>query len=105
VIAAARVADGVIGAPLPSRVNSEMLARAMTSNETVLDLRGVRCPQPVLRAKKALRTIPVGGILVLECTDPLTMIDVPAFANQTGHTLCAPTRDGEVYIFKIVKRR
>jgi hypothetical protein len=30
---------------------------------------------------------------------------VPAFINQTGHTLCAQTRDGEVYIFKIVKRR
>ena len=74
-------------------------------NETVLDLRGLRCPQPVLRAKKALRTIPVGGTLVLECTDPLTAIDVPAFTNQTGHTLRAQARDGEVYIFKIVKRR
>ena len=73
--------------------------------ETVLDLRGLRCPQPVLRAKKALRTIPVGGTLVLECTDPLTVIDVPAFTTQTGHTLSANTRDGGVYIFKIVKRR
>ena len=75
------------------------------SNETVLDLRGLRCPQPVLRAKKALRTIPVGGTLVLECTDPLTVIDVPAFTKQTGHTLRAQARDGAVYIFKIVKRR
>jgi tRNA 2-thiouridine synthesizing protein A len=80
-------------------------AASRHSNETVLDLRGMRCPQPVLRAKKALRTIPVGGTLVLECTDPLTVIDVPAFTTQTGHTLCAQTRDGEVYIFKIVKRR
>jgi tRNA 2-thiouridine synthesizing protein A len=104
-IAAARVVDSAIRVPLPSRVDSEMLARAMTSNETVLDLRGLRCPQPVLRAKKTLRAIPVGGTLVLECTDPLTAIDVPAFTNQTGHTLSAQTRDGEVYIFKIVKRR
>ena len=73
--------------------------------ETVLDLRGLRCPQPVLRAKKALRAIPVGSTLVLECTDPLTMIDVPAFTNQTGHTLAAQTRDGALYIFKIVKQR
>ena len=104
-IAAARVVDGVIRAPLPSRVDSEMLARAMTSNETVLDLRGLRCPQPVLRAKKALRNIPVGGTLVLECTDPLTVVDVPAFTNQTGHTLTAQRREGKLYIFKIVKRR
>ena len=75
------------------------------SDETVLDLRGLRCPQPVLRAKKALRTIPVGGTLVLECTDPLTMIDVPHFTNQTGHTLRTQARDGDLYIFKIVKRR
>jgi tRNA 2-thiouridine synthesizing protein A len=74
-------------------------------NAVVLDLRGLRCPQPVLRAKKALRAIPVGGTLVLECTDPLTMIDVPAFTNQTGHTLAAQTSDGALYVFTIVKQR
>jgi tRNA 2-thiouridine synthesizing protein A len=58
-----------------------------TAGETVLDLRGLRCPQPVLRAKKALRSVPVGATLVLECTDPLTVIDVPHFVNQTGHLL------------------
>jgi tRNA 2-thiouridine synthesizing protein A len=83
-----------------------MLTQPAASNpETVLDLRGLRCPQPVLRAKKALRNIPVGSVLVLECTDPLTVIDVPAFTTQTGHTLSTQARDGEVYIFKIVKRR
>jgi tRNA 2-thiouridine synthesizing protein A len=76
-----------------------------TGDETVLDLRGLRCPQPVLRAKKALRGVPVGGTLVLECTDPLTVIDVPAFTQQTGHTLAAQKRDGALYVFKIVKRR
>ena len=74
-------------------------------DETVLDLRGLRCPQPVLRAKKALRNISIGHTLVLECTDPLTVIDVPHFVNQTGHTLSEQGRDGDVYIFKIVKRR
>jgi tRNA 2-thiouridine synthesizing protein A len=75
------------------------------SNETILDLRGLRCPQPVLRAKKALRNVPVGGTLVMECTDPLTVIDVPHFVNQTGHALSAQSRDGDLYIFKIVKQR
>jgi tRNA 2-thiouridine synthesizing protein A len=74
-------------------------------NELVLDLRGLRCPQPVLRAKKALRNIAIGGTLVLECTDPLTVIDVPHFVNQTGHALSLQQRDGDIYIFKIVKRR
>jgi len=80
-------------------------AKKLTGDETVLDLRGLRCPQPVLRAKKALRAVPLGDTLVLECTDPLTVIDVPAFTQQTGHTLAEQRRDGALYIFKIVKRR
>jgi len=75
------------------------------ANEVVLDLRGLRCPQPVLRAKKALRTIPVGGILVLECTDPLTVIDVPHFVNQTGHALKSQERLGSLYVFRIAKQK
>ena len=85
-----------------------MLTPAMApgkSTETILDLRGLRCPQPVLRAKKALRSVPVGGVLVMQCTDPLTVIDVPHFVNQTGHALAAHERDGALYIFRIVKRR
>ena len=74
------------------------------ANETILDLRGLRCPLPVLRAKKALRTVAVGDILVLECTDPLTVIDIPHFAQQTGHDLVGQSRDGTVYIYKLLKR-
>jgi tRNA 2-thiouridine synthesizing protein A len=73
-------------------------------NETVLDLRGLRCPQPVLRAKKALRSVPVGGVLVLECTDPLTVIDVPHFVTQTGHALASQEQRAALYIFKILKQ-
>ena len=73
--------------------------------ETTLDLRGLNCPLPVLRAKKALTTIPVGGILVLECTDPLTVIDVPHFTRQTGHELVSQEQRGPLFIFRIVKLR
>jgi tRNA 2-thiouridine synthesizing protein A len=73
--------------------------------ETVLDLRGLNCPQPVLRAKKALRAVPVGGILVLECTDPLTVVDVPHFVNQTGHFLQAQESNDGLFRFHILKRK
>jgi len=79
-------------------------ARA-TVLDTVLDLRGLNCPQPVLRARKALRTIPIGGRLVLECTDPLTVIDIPHFVNRTGHLLETQERHGALYLFSIIKRR
>lgn len=72
---------------------------------TVLDLRGIRCPHVVLRAKKALRGVPVGGTLVLECTDPLAVIDVPNFASQTGHRLDAQEQAGDIHVFRIVKQR
>jgi tRNA 2-thiouridine synthesizing protein A len=63
----------------------------------------------VLRAKKAMRGIPVGAVLVLECTDPLTVIDVPHFVNQTGHVLQAQEQTlaqaGPLYVFRILKTK
>lgn len=75
-----------------------------SAKETLLDLRGIRCPHIVLRAKKALRQISVGDVLVLECTDPLASIDVPHFVNQTGHVLAGKETRDAVFIFRIEKR-
>jgi tRNA 2-thiouridine synthesizing protein A len=73
--------------------------------ETVLDLRGLRCPLPVLRARKAIRSVAIGDALVLECTDPLTVIDVPHFVNETGQMLLSQEKLEDLYVFRIVKRR
>jgi tRNA 2-thiouridine synthesizing protein A len=73
-------------------------------SETTLDLRGLNCPLPVLRAKKALVGIPIGGILVLECTDPLSLIDVPNFVRQSGHDLISQEQRNSLYIFRLVRR-
>lgn len=74
------------------------------ADEIRLDLRGLRCPEPVLRAKTALAGVAVGGVLVLECTDPLTEIDVPHFAAQTGHRLLTRERTGELFVFRVMKQ-
>jgi tRNA 2-thiouridine synthesizing protein A len=74
-------------------------------DDTILDLRGIRCPHVVLRAKRALRDVPIGGALVLECTDPLAAIDVPHFVNQTGHLLTAQNIRDTLLIFRIQKQR
>jgi tRNA 2-thiouridine synthesizing protein A len=76
-----------------------------TKAEKVLDLRDVRCPHVVLRAKTALRDLPVGGALVLECTDPLVVIDVPHFVNQTGHRIGSFEPRGDLYVFRIIKQK
>ncbi len=73
--------------------------------EKVIDLRGIRCPHVVLRARKALRDVPIGGMLVLECTDPLTVVDVPHFVNQTKQQLESQERRGELFVFRIIKLR
>ena len=81
------------------------MSTVASASDVVLDLRGIRCPHVVLRAKKALRAVPIGGVLVLECTDPLTVIDVPHFVNQTGHALENQERHGALYVFRIAKRK
>lgn len=51
------------------------------------DLRGLNCPLPVLKARKRLAGMPPGARLWVETTDPLAVVDIPAFCSQEGHTL------------------
>ncbi len=53
----------------------------------VLDLRGLKCPMPVLKANKAMKSFPSAAKLWLETTDPLAVIDIPAFCNENDHLL------------------
>jgi len=71
----------------------------------VLDLRGLKCPLPVLKARKAMLALVPGDALLLECTDPMTSIDVPHFVQQDGHRLELQEKRGELYVYRIVKAR
>ena len=55
--------------------------------EKTFDLRGLKCPLPVLRTRKALAGMRAGDILVVACTDPLAAIDIPTLLAQTGDIL------------------
>lgn len=59
----------------------------MTAATDIYDLRGLNCPLPVLKAQKRLSTMHPGGRLWLETTDPLAVIDIPAFCIERGHLL------------------
>jgi len=72
--------------------------------EKTINLRGLKCPLPALRTRKALGAMASGDLLVIECTDPLTTIDIPNLLNQTGDTLEATGRAGKVITFRIRKR-
>ncbi|MGN6536368.1 MAG: sulfurtransferase TusA family protein [Mesorhizobium sp.] len=55
------------------------------------DLRGLNCPLPVLKARKKLTAMAPGSLLQLETTDPLAVIDIPAFCAEAGHRLVETT--------------
>jgi tRNA 2-thiouridine synthesizing protein A len=58
----------------------------------ILDLRGLKCPMPVLKSRKAMRAMLPGEEIWVETTDPLAAIDIPNFCRTDGHRLveCKP---------------
>lgn len=78
----------------------------MTANETdalLLDLRGLKCPLPVLKARKALQPLPAGAIVIAETTDPAAQIDFPHFCAEAGHELIKSANEDDVFRFTIRK--
>jgi len=71
--------------------------------EKILNLRGLKCPLPALRVRKALTGSKAGDMLIAECTDPLTAIDIPNLLRETGDTMVSSAREGDVLVFHIRK--
>jgi tRNA 2-thiouridine synthesizing protein A len=71
--------------------------------EKTLNLRGLKCPLPALRAKKALSAMATGDLLTIECTDPLTAIDIPNLLQQTGDALDDKSAADGLLTFRIRK--
>ena len=67
----------------------------------VLDLRDLKCPLPALRTRKALLATPPGGRLSVQCTDPLSRIDIPNLVRELGDVLVGIDDDGATAIFRI----
>ena len=62
-----------------------------------LDAKGLNCPLPILRAKKALADMQSGQVLKILSTDPGSVKDFQAFCKQTGHALLEQTEAEKVY--------
>ena len=71
--------------------------------ETTLDLGGLKCPLPALKTRKALTRLQPGDELVVECTDPLTSIDIPNLLRETGDQLLDSSRADNRFVFRIRK--
>ena len=68
-----------------------------------LDVKGLNCPLPVLRVRKALKELPAGGTLEVLATDPGSAADFEAFCRTTGNELVEAAVEGDVYRF-LIKR-
>ena len=68
-----------------------------------LDTKGMSCPLPILKAKKALNNVATGGTLEVFATDPGAVKDFAAFCRQTGNELLESNEDGGVFYF-LIKR-
>ncbi|MBZ0130424.1 MAG: sulfurtransferase TusA family protein [Rhodobacteraceae bacterium] len=69
--------------------------------EHVLNAEGLNCPLPILKAKKALKSVPQGEVLKITSTDPGSVADFAAFCNQTGNVLVSSSTEGKIYKFEI----
>ena len=75
-----------------------------TTHDKELDARGLNCPLPILRAKKALGELASGQVLRILATDPGSVKDFEAFAKQTGNELLASNAADKEYSFLIRKK-
>mgnify|MGYP005606437953 FL=1 len=72
--------------------------------DQTLDAKGLNCPLPILKAKKALTAMPAGATLEILATDPGAVKDFAAFCRTTGHELVEQSVGGNVYRF-VLKRK
>jgi tRNA 2-thiouridine synthesizing protein A len=68
-----------------------------------LDLTGLRCPLPVLKTRKALRSLSAGDRLEVHCTDPLSVIDIPNLIRETGDSVEITEQAEKRIVFMIEK--
>ena len=71
--------------------------------DAFLDAKGLKCPLPVLRARRAMKPLTAGEVLRIEATDPGATKDFAAFCETTGHVLLESSEADGVYSFRIRK--
>ena len=68
-----------------------------------INMRGLKCPLPALKTRKLLAKLSPGEVLTIECTDPLTTIDIPNLIRETGDKIEDSAKSGRVLTFRIRK--
>jgi len=68
----------------------------------VIDVRGLKCPLPVLKAARRMEALPAGAAVVVLTTDPMAALDIPHFCQEKGHRLVeqTETEDGLRFVLE-----
>lgn len=69
-----------------------------------LDARGLSCPLPILKTKKALNDLTTGQVLKVVATDPGSVKDMQAFSAQTGNPLLSSAEENKTFVFFMQKK-
>jgi tRNA 2-thiouridine synthesizing protein A len=72
--------------------------------EELIDLTGLLCPLPVLKARKRLESMQSGHVLKVLASDPMSAIDMRHFCNEQGHVLLTNSKIGDVFTFRIQRK-
>ena len=88
---------------VPVAVTPPGRLQARVDDPILLDLRGLKCPLPVLQTRRALRRLTPGAELLVLSTDPLAVIDIPHMIAEDGHSLLRQWREGDATAFRIAR--
>ena len=77
---------------------------ATVARTVTLDVTGLQCPMPLLKAKKALNELAAGQRLLVVATDPGSVRDFQVFSEQSGHRLLESRQEGDRYCYLLEKR-
>jgi tRNA 2-thiouridine synthesizing protein A len=72
--------------------------------DAMLDVTGLLCPLPVLKARKRLESLPSGSVLKVIATDPMSLIDMPHFCMEQGHDLLSQVQSDLAFHFRIKRK-
>ncbi len=74
------------------------------SDAVAYDLRGLKCPLPVLKTRRKMSSMASGALISVETTDPLASIDIPHFCNEDGHELLETVKTESGHRFLIRRK-
>jgi tRNA 2-thiouridine synthesizing protein A len=98
------LAVGLTGAVTMNASENGATGESAPAYQREVDARGLNCPLPILRTKKALNDMTAGQVLRILATDPSSVRDFEAFARQTGNELLQQTEQGGEFMFLLRRR-